>query len=448
MKLPRPRFAFAFLITYFLVAPSAVGAPLPAAWLAGEVTANLPQWSRFYIDRHQSPELSYHEKQAAAAVAAALRTAGFEVSEGVGGFGLVGVLRNGSGPVVLVRTDLDALPVLEETGLSYASKVKAQDDLGREVSVMHACGHDLHMTVFTAVAAVLARHREAWKGTLVFVGQPAEERGGGARSMLQAGVYQKFPIPTVAVALHSHAALPVGTVGVVEGFAMANVESVDLTIRGIGGHGAWPQTTRDPIVLASEIILSLQTIVSREIEPGQAAVVTVGSIHGGSKHNIIPDEVKLQLTLRSYKEEVRQLTLASIRRRAENIARAAGVPEDRLPVMKVLSEEFTPALYNDPVLTRRAADVLRQTLGEANVRTVNPVMGGEDFSEFGRTPEKVPVCLFWLGTVAPEKIEGYRQQGKPLPSLHSGAFAPLPEPSIRTGVMAMGSVLLELLARP
>ena len=289
--------------------------------------------------------------------------------------------------------------------------------------------------------------RDRWAGTLVFVGQPAEEGGAGARSMLSAGLFRKFPKPDFALALHDSAVLPTGTVGTVEGFAMANVDSVDITVRGVGGHGAWPHTTKDPIVLAARIVTALQTIVSRETRPLDPAVVTVGSIHGGTKHNIIPDEVKLQLTLRSYSDNVRQHTLAAIRRICRGEAIAAGLPDELHPIVTVLNSEGTPATRNDPALTRRVHAALVGALGEGNVRTVDPVMGGEDFSEFGRTVEKVPICLFWLGAVDPAKVAESERTGTPLPSLHSSKFAPVPEPTIKTGIAAMSAAALDLLAK-
>ena len=312
---------------------------------------------------------------------------------------------------------------------------------------MHACGHDVHMAVFIGAARVLAGLKDQWQGTLLMVGQPAEEKGAGARAMLKDGLFTRFPKPDYCVALHDKADLEAGTVGYIEGYALGNVDSVDLTIRGVGGHGAWPHKTKDPIVLAAETVLALQTIVSREIPPGEPAVVTVGSIHGGTKHNIIPDEVKLQLTLRSYTDEVRQQTIAAIRRITRGLAEAAGLSEDRMPIVTLLDQEFTPATYNDPALTRRLAAAFKNWFGEANVRPVKPVMGGEDFSEYGRTPDKIPICLFWLGAVKAESIAESEKTGKPLPSLHSSQFAPVPEPTLKTGVTAMTAAVMELAGR-
>jgi amidohydrolase len=411
-----------------------------------KVDAEYPNLFELYKHFHANPELSFHEEKTSARMADELKRAGFEVTAGVGKYGVVAVLKNGNGPTVLVRSDLDALPVKEQTGLPYASKVTTKDDAGNEVPVMHACGHDMHMTALVGTARVLAQLKERWHGTLLLIGQPAEERGGGARAMLKDGLFTRFPKPDFCLGLHDKADLPAGTVGIIPEFGMANVDSVDITVRGVGGHGAWPHLTKDPVILAAQIILALQTIVSREVEPGQAAVVTVGSVHGGSKHNIIADEVKLQLTVRSYTDEIRKQTLDAIKRIARGQAIAAGVPEDKLPEVK-LSDEFTPALFNSPELTGRIAKVLRDTLGESNVQQVKPVMGGEDFSEFGRTPEKVPICFFWVGGVKREGFDEAQRTGKALPSLHSPFWAPDSEPTIKTGIMAMTAAVLELMRK-
>lgn len=408
------------------------------------LNAEYASLEQLYKHLHTNPELSFQEEKTAAVIAEELRKLGFEVVVNVGGHGLVGVMKNGAGPTLMIRTDLDALPITENTGLDYASTVRAVDDRGNEVGVMHACGHDLHMTSFVGTARMLAHFKDRWRGTLVMIGQPAEERGAGARAMLADGLLTRFPRPDYAIALHTNANLPAGTVGYCKGFALANVDAVDLTVFGVGGHGAYPHTTKDPIVLAAQIILALQTIVSREIKPIEPAVVTVGSIHGGSKHNIIPDRVDLQLTLRSYSDEVRQQTLAAIERIIKHTARAAGVPEDRLPVMKV-RDEFTPATYNDPDLTERMAGAFKVALGNRYVMEVEPVMGAEDFGLYGRQEPKIPTCIFWLGSVAPEKFAHSQKEGTPLPSLHSPLFAPEREPSIKTGVMAMTAAALELL---
>jgi hippurate hydrolase len=388
------------------------------------------------------------EVKTSAKVATALRAAGFTVTEKFGGYGVVGVLQNGPGPTLLLRTDLDGLPVQEETGLPYASLDRATDLSGREVPVMQACGHDVHMTVFTGAARVLAGLRDQWSGTLVLVGQPAEERGSGARAMLSEGLYRKFPKPDLVVALHDSATLPAGTLGTVEGFNMANVDTVEITVRGIGGHGAYPQATKDPVVLAARIVVALQTIVSRETRPIDPAVVTVGSIHGGTKANIIPNEVKLQLTLRSYSDTVRAHTLEAVRRICRGEAIASGLPDERMPVVTVIEGDTVAATYNDPALTRRVRGALVGWFGADRVQLIAPEMGGEDFSEFGRTTEHVPICLFRLGAVDPAKVAESLRTGLPLPSLHSSKFAPLPEPTLKTGVAALTAVVLDLLKKP
>jgi hippurate hydrolase len=371
-----------------------------------------------------------------------LRALGFDVTSGVGKTGVVGILRNGKGPTVMLRTDLDALPVEEQTGLPYASKVTTRDESGDHVHVMHACGHDIHMTSWIGAATLLSRARDRWRGTLMMVGQPAEERGGGASKMLADGLFTRFPKPDFAFAIHDSAQTPAGTVQPISGYALANVDSVDITIYGRGGHGAYPHTTIDPIVIAARTVLALQTIVGRENNPLDPAVVTVGSIHGGTKHNIIPDQVKLQLTVRSYKDDVRKHLLASIERIAKAEAAAAGAP--RPPDVAV--SDGTPATYNDPVVTKRVADALVRGLGADRVSQAEPVMGGEDFSEYGRAG--VPSTLVWVGAVEPKKYEASKVGGSALPSLHSSNFAPDREPTIRTGVKTVTLAALELLGKP
>jgi amidohydrolase len=416
-------------------------------FVAHKLAADYPALDALYKHLHTNPELSLMEEKTAARIAVELRAVGYTVTEKFGGTGIVGVLANGPGPTVYFRTDLDALPVAEETGLPYASTTRVTNLAGQEVGVMQACGHDIHMTIFTGTARMLAAMKDRWSGTAVFIGQPAEEIGVGARAMLAAGLYRKFPRPDYVVAVHDSATLPAGTVGILEGYVMANVDSVDITVRGRGGHGAYPHATIDPVVLAARIVLTLQTIVSRETRPVEPAVVTIGSIHGGTKHNIIPNEVKLQLTLRSYTDNVRQHTIAAIRRICRGEAIAAGLPDDLMPVISIKEDEFTPATYNDPALTRRVRGALVNWLGADNVTAIDPEMGGEDFSQFGRTVEKVPICLFRVGAVDPALVAESRRTGDPLPSLHSSKFAPLPEPTIKTGVTALTATALDLLAK-
>ena len=412
-----------------------------------KIAADYPALDGFYKDLHTHPELSLMEEKTSAKVAGELRTAGFDVTEKFGGYGVVAVMKNGPGPTLLIRSDLDGLPVQEETGLPYASTDRVKDLAGREVPVMQACGHDIHMSCLVGTARTLASLRDRWSGTLILIGQPAEERGIGARAMLTAGLYRKFPQPDFALALHDSATLPAGTVGTVEGFIMANVDTAEITVRGIGGHGAYPHTTKDPVVLAARIVVALQTIVSRETRPVDPAVVTVGSIHGGTKSNVIPDEVKLQLTLRSYSAGVRAHTIEAIKRICRGEAIAAGMPDDRMPIVTVVEDEFTPATFNDPALTRRVRGAFVDWLGTDAVTTIDPEMGGEDFSQFGLTTEKIPICLFRLGAVAPAKAEESKRTGVPLPSLHSSKFAPLPEPTIKTGITAMTAAVIELLPK-
>jgi hippurate hydrolase len=429
----------------------AAGGPLPGAAadpaVQRGVDTEYPSLEKLYIHFHSHPELSYYEARTAAKLAEELKRLGLEVATGIGGHGVVGVLRNGPGPTVLVRTDLDALPVKEQTGLSYASQVRMTNDLGVEMDVMHACGHDVHITSLIGTARLLTNLKERWGGTVVFIGQPAEERGAGARAMLKDGLFSRFPKPDFCLALHVNPELSAGSLAMVEGYAMANVDSVDVTIRGSGGHGAWPHKAKDPVVLAAQTVVALQTIVSRETDPLDSAVVTVGSIHGGTKHNIIPDEVKLQITVRSFTDEVRSKTLDAIRRIVRGQAVSAGVPEDRMPVVKVDDREFTPATYNQPDLVRRLSGVFKGLLGDGKVVSRKPAMGGEDFSEYGRTSDKIPICMIWLGSVEPERAAESERTGKPLPALHSALYRPIPEPTIKTGVSAMTAAVLELARR-
>jgi hippurate hydrolase len=417
--------------------------------------AELPSLLTIYKDLHGHPELSTKEERSAGIVANELRKAGCNVTENFGKYdtsswkcyGVVGVMKNGAGPTVLVRTDLDALPVHEETGLAYASTVTTKTEEGKEVPVMHACGHDAHMAMFIGVARTLAKLKDQWRGTIVFVGQPAEETGNGARALLHAGLYEKFGKPDFALGFHDKADLQIGHIGVTEGYTYANVDSVDVTVRGVGGHGAYPHKTKDPIVLAAEMINAWQTIASRENNPLDPIVVTVGSIHGGTKHNIIPDEVKMQLTVRSYKADTRKRVLAAIEQIAKGCAMAAGIPSELAPIISVDRERFTSATYNNPDLTKRLIAVWRKSLGDDNVEIVDATMGGEDFSEYSLPDHSVPAVDFHVGAVDPAKIAEYKQAGKELPTLHSSKFAPVPEPTIRTGIVAMTTAVLELMKK-
>ena len=407
------------------------------------IGADYDRLEALYKHIHTHPELSEKEMQTASRLAQELRELGFDVTEHVGGTGIVGVLKNGKGPTVLVRTDMDALPVIERTGLPYASKVRTRDKNGNEVGVMHACGHDMHMTCWVGTARALARMKDRWQGTLVFLGQPAEETGKGARIMLADGLFTRFPRPDYCLALHCDGRSAYNTITFTEGLALANVDSVDITVRGKGGHGAAPHTTIDPIVLAARIILDLQTLVSRETDPTDPAVVTVGSIHGGAKHNVIPNEVKLQLTVRTTKDSVRDHILKGIDRIAKAAAAGAQAPE---PIVKVDPAEFTPALYNEPALTRKTVALFRELLGQDRVFEKPPIMGGEDFGRYGR--EGVPIFMYFLGTIAPDRVAASQREGAaPLPSLHSDVYYPVPEPSIKTGVLTMTSAVLNLVGK-
>jgi amidohydrolase len=417
--------------------------------------SELPSLLAIYKDIHTHPELSWHEERASGLIAKELRAVGCEVTENFGKYdnpnlkcyGVVGIMKNGQGPTVLVRTDMDALPVHEETGLPYASTVVTKNDEGRDVPVGHMCGHDAHMAAFIGTARALQELKDRWQGTIMFVAQPAEETVTGARALLKAGLYNRFGKPDFALGFHDKADLQTGHIGVTEGYTYANVDSVNITVRGEGGHGAYPHKTKDPIVLSAEIVNALQTIASRENNPLNPIVVTVGSIHGGTKHNIIPDEVKMQLTVRTYKSDVRDRVLAGIDRIAKGCAIAAGIPPDRAPIVEVLKDQFTPATYNNPELTKRLVAVWKKALGPENVDMVDPTMGGEDFSEYSLADHSIPAVDFHIGAVDPAKIAQYKKEGKELPTLHSSKFAPVPEPTIRVGIVGMTSAVLELLKK-
>ncbi len=422
---------------------------VPRADLAGSVEqqigSDLPDLLTFYTDLHTHPELSLRETESARKIAKRLEAVGYTVTTGVGGTGVVGILENGVGPTVLVRGDMDALPITEETGLPYASTVKVTGTDGRPVGVMHACGHDIHQTCLVGTARILARLRDRWRGRVMIVAQPAEEIGAGAKMMIDDGLFERFPKPDYAIALHVSADHPAGTVAYTPGWALANVDSVDITIFGRGGHGSAPHTTIDPVITAAHVVTSLQTIVSRRLNPREPGVITVGSIHGGSKHNIISNEAKLQLTVRSYTPEARKLLLDGIRDVTTHTARAMGCTKD--PEIVVRDHEFTPSTYNHPELAEAAADVFRRAIGAGNVVTREPVMGGEDFSRFSMAT-KNPGFIFWLGSVRRDIFEASQDpEGTPLPSLHSSKYFPDPEPSIRTGVNCMTSLTLSLLEK-
>lgn len=444
---PPPFLYAADMLCSFLITMASLAPPqTPAEWVAQE----MPRLVELYEELHENPELSFQEVESARRMVSQLEGAGFpSVTAAVGGTGVVGVLKNGEGPVVLVRADTDALPIEEKTGLAFASTKRVKDASGQDVAVMHACGHDMHMTVWSGTAAYLAAHRDQWSGTVVFVAQPAEERGAGAKAMLADGLFERFPKPDYCLALHVRGELPAGTIGSCSGYALGNVDSVDIKVRGKGGHGSTPHKTHDPIVLASRIVMGLQTIVSRELPPVEDGVVTVGSFHGGAKHNIIPDEVQLKITVRSYKPEIREILLEGIRRTALGEAVAAGFPEGLMPVVEVNELEFTPATYNSPQLVTRIDKRFRAVFGEDAVVPVEPVMGGEDFGRYGPAAN-CPSYIFWLG-VSPQALWDASQKpgGAPCPAMHNSRFAPDAERSIQTGVTAMSEAVMELLpAKP
>lgn len=406
----------------------------------------MPDLLTIYRDLHAHPELSLQEVKSAARLAAEARAAGFSVTEKVGGTGVVAVLENGPGPVVLIRADMDGLPVVEETGLPFASKARATTADGVETGVMHACGHDTHMAAWIGTLRNLAAMKGQWSGTVVMVGQPAEEVGTGAAAMLKDGLYTRFPKPQYALAFHDSASLPAGTIGMKSGYVLANVDWVDIVVKGVGGHGAYPQTTRDPIVLAARIVLTLQTLVSREIDPQEPAVVTVGRFDGGSKPNVIPDEALLQITVRSYSPEVRKHLLDGIARIARGEAIAAGMPEDRMPVVTVKAGD-TPSTFNTEPLTGRMTQVFAERFGKERVADVAAVMAGEDFSHFHLADKSVQSLLFWVGGVPKDKWDAAGGDTAKLPSLHSPKWAPDAETVIATATEAMTAAALDLLKK-
>jgi amidohydrolase len=430
--LPRASCALALLVAANAGAQS-------ASAVAAEVQANYPRVEARYLDLHRNPELSFHEVETAAKLAGDLRQLGYEVTTGVGRTGIVGVLKNGAGPTVLLRTELDALPVTENTGLPFSSTVRTKDDAGNDVGVMHACGHDIHMAAWLGTAGIMAANRGQWRGTLVLIGQPAEELVTGAKAMIADGLLTRFPRPDFALAVHDDARLPAGIVGYHAGPILTNGDAVTIRIFGRGGHGARPEATVDPIVIAARLVLALQTIVSRETSPFDPAVITVGSIHGGTKNNIIPDEVVMQLTVRSFTDPVRQHLLSAIDRIAKAEAAAAGAPREP----SVVRSNPTQALVNDSALTRRVSAVLVRELGSARVKDTPPEMASEDFSEFQLAG--IPTLMLRIGAVEQAKYDAAMKSGTPLPSLHSSLFAPDREPTIKAAMTAEVLALRELM---
>ena len=412
-------------------AATGIGAP--------QVDAIYPEIEKLYFDLHRNPELAFHEQRTAATLAARVKALGFEVTTGVGGTGVVAILRNGEGPVVMLRTELDALPIEEKTGLAFASTVKIRNDAGESVPVSHMCGHDLHMSAWVGTAELMAQNRQLWHGTLMLVGQPAEEIVSGASAMIRDGLFTRFPKPDFAIGMHDDASLPAGVVGFHPGYFRAASTSLDMTVFGKGGHGAYPQNTIDPVVLAARIVLGLQTIVSRENNPAEPAVITVGSIHGGSAWNIIPEQVKLQLTVRSLSPDVQKRLLSAIEREAKGEALAANAPKE--PLVEVQSS--TDTVYNDPQTTQRAVAAVRTALGADRVVEMPAQMGSEDFSQFGLAG--VHAVLLHVGAVDAAKLEESHRSGVPLPGVHSPLWAPMREPTLKAAIGAETAILLDLL---
>jgi len=420
-----------------LLVTTFIAAPLSADPLRDAVVADMPSLIAIYRDLHAHPELSFKEIRSAGIMAAEAKKAGFEVTTGVGGTGVVALLRNGPGPVVMLRADMDALPVTEQTGLPFAS---------RNNGVMHACGHDTHMTGWIGTARRLAASKASWSGTLIMIAQPAEEIGSGARAMLADGLYSRFPKPTNVIMFHDSASLPAGTIGYVDGYIMANVDSVDMVVKGVGGHGAYPHLAKDPIVIAARIVTTLQTLVSREIDPLESAVVTVGSFQAGAKHNIIPPEARLQITVRSYKPEVRQHLLDGIARIARAEALAAGMPEDQLPIVAI-RDERTPATFNTPGQTARLAELFGQRFGKDRLVRSRPQMGGEDFSQYYLADPTIESTMFWVGGVPKKSWDAAGGDLAKLPSIHSPFWVPDAEAVISTAVEAMTAAALDILRK-
>ena len=425
----------------------ALAAPAAADPIRDGVKADMPSLMTLYRDLHANPELSMQEVKTAAKLAAEMKRLGFTVTTGVGKTGVVAVLRNGPGKTLMIRADMDGLPVEEKTGWTFASKVRATGIEGIESPVMHACGHDTHMTGWIGTARRLVAMKAHWSGTLVMIGQPGEERGLGARLMLEDGLYTRFPKPDVAIAFHDAAQAPAGMIGYTEGYALANVDSVNITVKGVGGHGAYPHTVKDPIVIASRIVTTLQTLVSREVDPQDAAVVTVGSFHAGAKHNIIPDKAELLLTVRSFKPETRKLLLDGIRRIARAEAQAAGLPETLMPDVAIKEDEYTPATFNTTPLTGQMASLFEDRFGKSRVMKFPPTMGGEDFSRYWLADKSIQSLIFWVGGVSAADWRKAGGDASKLPSLHSPYWAPDADTVIETATEALSAAAMDILAK-
>ena len=410
------------------------------------IKKDLPYLKNLYFNIHKNPEISLMEKETSEKLAVELEKIGFEVTRKFGGYGIVGVYKNGNGPTILYRTDMDALPMEEKTGLPYASKIITKNYDGSDVGTMHSCGHDMHMTVWTGTARAMIERKNEWEGTLIMLGQPAEEIGRGASMMLNEGLFEKYPIPDYGIALHSSPIIPSGKVGFGKGYTMANTESIDIKVRGQGAHGASPHMSIDPVVTASIIIMELQTIVSRNINPIDDAVITVGSIKGGTKHNIIPDEVNLQLTIRTYKQEVRELIHKRIKEICNGVASSMGLDKSRWPEI-IIPEGYTPANFNDSDLVDLMMSSSKEIIGNDNVIVAEPQMVGEDFARFGNTKEKIPTVLYWLGTVPDERMKKYEDGNYALPALHSPFYYPEIERSITTGIKVNTQSLIKIFSK-
>lgn len=432
--------------TLLALAAALVATPAAAESVREAIAADLPSLMTIYRELHANPELSFEEVKSSARMAAEARKLGFEVTTNVGGHGVVAVMKNGPGPTLLIRADMDALPLVEQTGLAFASKIKALGAGGIETGVMHACGHDTHMTAWIGAARRLAAMKSQWSGTLVMIGQPAEERAAGAKKMLDDGLFTRFPKPDTVIAFHDLSSLPAGVIGYTDGPALANVDGIDIKVRGVGGHGAVPQLTRDPIVLAARIVTSLQTLISRETSPFDTAVVTVGSFHAGSKRNIISDEANLQLTVRTYAPEVRAHLLAGISRIARGEAIAAGLPDDLMPVV-TNDGESADATFNTHDLTMRMAKVFTDRFGADRVKAIQASTASEDFGVFYLTDKSIQSLIFWVGGVPQAKWDEAKGDIAKLPSLHSPFWAPDAEKVIATASEALTAAALDILAK-
>ena len=426
-------------------AAALVATPASAVTIGEAVKADMPSLMVMYRDFHANPELSMQEVRTPAKLAAEMKKLGFTVTEKVGKTGVVAVLRNGPGPTLMIRADMDGLPIVEQTGLPFASKVRALARSGVETGVMHGCGHDTHITSWIGTARLMVARKAEWSGTLVMIAQPGEETGEGAKAMLDDGLYSRFPKPSTVIGFHDAAAMPAGVIGITPGYALANVDSVDISVKGVGGHGAYPQTTKDPIVLASRIVSTLQTLVSRENNPADPAVVTVGSFQAGAKHNIISDEAKLQLTVRSYTPEVRKMLLDGIKRIVLGEAIAAGMPEDKMPVVTIREAEYTPATFNTQPLSDRALALFTERFGASRAIKTPAVMGGEDFSRFWLADNKIQSLIFWVGGTPAATWAAAGGNAAKLPSLHSPYWAPDAPAVIATATEAITALAIDLL---